>query len=139
MQIFTGRYNVSLDSKGRLAIPAKLRQVATADGSEEFFVSTGTNQNLSLFSESGFKDKAILMKSSKPIDSDEEDLWKRRMFASTAQVKPDKQGRILIPPKLREYAGIEGEAIVIGVGEKMEIWREDVFDEYLRQAESAKK
>lgn len=138
MQIFTGRYNVSLDGKGRLAIPAKLRQIATADGSEELFVTVGTHKNLELLSMSGFQNKSSLYRSSKAIEEEDELLAKREFFSSTTLVKPDKQGRILVPPQLREHAGIDGEAIVMGIGDKMEIWNEEEYEKYRREARKAK-
>jgi len=135
MQFFTGRYTVSLDSTGRIAIPAKLRQVALAQGSEKFFVSPGSNKNLCIYSEPGFEEKANLMKSRKPYESEREMYQRRKLFNDTEQCIPDKQGRIMIPPDLRKRAGLDGEVIVTGSGEFMEVWRVDRYEEYVKEQE----
>ena len=135
MQVFTGQHSVTLDSKGRIAIPAKMRQVAADQGSEKFYVTKGSHKNLDLYSEPGFEVKASLMKSHKAIETEREIYLRRKLFSNTEQCVPDKQGRILIAPHLRDYAGLDGEIIVTGVGESMEIWQKDAYDEYLRKQE----
>jgi MraZ protein len=105
-------------------------------GSEKFFVSEGSDKNLDLYSEPGFMEKVKLMKSRKAIESPRETYLRRKLNSTTELCVPDKQGRILIPPRLREYAGIEGEALVTGAGENMEIWREDIYERYMIDQEA---
>ncbi len=135
MQFFTGRYSLSLDNKGRIAIPAKMRQVAADQGSERFYVTIGSHKNLDLYSEPGFIEKADLMKSRKAIETEREIYLRRKLFGNTEQCVPDKQGRIVIPPHLREHAGLDGEVLVSGAGDHLEIWQKATYEAYIRKQE----
>lgn len=61
----------------------------------------------------------------------------RMLFANACDCEPDKQGRILIPASLREYAGIGGEAMLIGMGNRIELWGVEKWDKHCREAEAA--
>lgn len=110
----TGQYQHSMDSKGRLFIPAKLRE----ELGDTFYVTMGIDRCLSVYSEdswSRFTDKFESLPYSRTRAM-------RPLFANAAKCEPDAQGRILLPGKLREYAGITKDVVVIGVSNRAEIW-----------------
>jgi len=110
----TGQYQHSIDSKGRLFIPAKLRE----ELGETFYVTMGIDRCLSVYSEESwgkFTEKFESLPYTKTRAM-------RPLFANAAKCEPDAQGRILLPAKLREYAELEKDVVVIGVSNRAEIW-----------------
>ena len=110
----TGHYAHTIDAKGRLFIPAKLRE----ELGSTFHVTVGQNHCLSVYSDeswAAFMDKLRTMNYS-------EVKRLRAMFALTADCEPDGQGRILIPQSLRDYAGIQKDVVVAGIQRRAEIW-----------------
>lgn len=129
---FTGRYTVSVDDKGRIAIPAKMRSAAAALGSEKFHVRSGFDGCLDLLSESEYNSISEKMSTDKPLDDEKQRFLKRFMYPNSGEGVPDGQGRIAIPKHLLEFAGITDKCLVIGVGDKIEVWNEERFDSYQR-------
>jgi MraZ protein len=117
----TGQYQHNIDAKGRLFIPAKLRE----ELGETFYVTMGIDRCLSVYSDDSwakFTEKFDSMPYSKTRAM-------RPLFANAAKCEPDTQGRILIPAKLREYAGLEKDVVVIGVSNRAEIWNAAAWNE----------
>lgn len=110
----TGQYAHTIDAKGRLFIPAKLREELGGT----FHVTAGQDHCLSVFSDEGWSTK---MDQLKGVDYSKVKSL-RALFALTADCEPDAQGRILLPAKLRQYAGLEKEVVVIGSFDRVEIW-----------------
>ncbi len=109
-----GRYDHAVDPKGRLFVPAKLRP----ELGEAFYITLGLDRCLSVYTEAGWNE--ILEKFRKlPVSAAPK---MRLLFANAAKCEPDKQGRFLLPVKLRQYAGIEHEVTFIGQGDRAEIW-----------------
>lgn len=110
----TGQYQHSIDSKGRLFIPAKLRE----ELGETFYVTMGMDGCLSVYSEASwarFTEKFESLPYTKTKSM-------RVLFANAAKCEPDAQGRILLPAKLRSYAQLTKDVVVIGVSNRAEIW-----------------
>ena len=110
----TGQYQHTIDAKGRLFIPAKLRE----ELGETFYVTMGTDRCLSVYSDASwarFTEKFDSLPYSKTKAM-------RPLFANAAKCEPDSQGRILIPQKLRAYADLQKDVVVIGVSNRAEIW-----------------
>ena len=110
----TGQYQHSIDAKGRLFIPAKLRE----ELGETFYVTMGMDSCLSVYSDASWarfteKFESLPYTKTKAM---------RPLFANAAKCELDAQGRILIPQKLREYAGLVKDVAVIGVSNRAEIW-----------------
>ena len=110
----TGQYAHNIDAKGRLFIPAKLRE----ELGEKFHVTIGQDHCLSVFSEATWK-KIHDKLEDKPYS---ETKRLRTMFANAADCEPDAQGRILLSAALRKYAGLTKEVTVIGSFDRVEIW-----------------
>lgn len=109
-----GKYKHSVDPKGRLFVPSKLRE----ELGEAFYVTLGLDHCLSVYTESGWQ--AILDKyNALPISQARK---MRFLFANAAKCEPDSQGRILLPQKLRAYAGLDKDVVIIGVSNRAEIW-----------------
>ena len=125
----TGEYQHSLDSKGRLFMPAKLRE----ELGQTFHVTIGLDHCLSIYSDESwadFTDKVRVLPYSKAKAL-------RPLFANAVDCEPDGQGRILIPTKLREYANLQKEVVVIGSFDRAEIWNAQRWAELEEEAFSS--
>ena len=122
--MFLGQYRHAIDNKGRLTIPARFRD-ELADGA---YLTQGFDRNLRLVTEDAFKavfEKLSIMKTTDPVARD----LRRLIFATASQVDLDSVGRVLIPQFLRDVAGLDGEAVIVGVGEAVEIWSPEEWDQ----------
>ena len=113
----TGQYAHTIDAKGRLFIPAKLRQ----ELGDTFHVTVGQDHCLSVYSDESW---AAFMDKLKGMSYNEVKRL-RGLFAYGADCEPDGQGRILLPAKLREYADLEKDVVIIGSFDRVEIWNAD--------------
>ena len=105
-------YNHTLDTKGRLIIPAKFRETLG-----EEFVYANDDWN-------AFEQKLTSL----PLINKEARQFARFFLAGAATVEVDKQGRILLPAHLREFAGLEKDVVLVGVGSRVEIWSKDKWE-----------
>ena len=117
-----GEYRHSLDPKGRVNFPAKLRE----DLGDSFIICKGLDNCLYVYRMSEW-DK--LVEKTSVLPSSKARTIQRFFFASAVCCEPDKQGRVLIPQTLRDYAGLTGEIAVIGVSTRAEIWDSARWDE----------
>ena len=116
----TGKYRHGLDAKGRLAIPAKLREELGA----AFYVTIGLSHSLLVLPEAGWA--AIVEKKRAMPMAEAQKL--RFFFANALRCEPDKQGRILLPQELRSYANLTENVVIVGFGDKAEIWDQAAYD-----------
>ena len=122
--MFMGEYNHSIDAKGRLIIPSKFRDML----GDEFVVTKGLEGCLFVFEKYEFE--SFMDKLNEKSDLEAKVRKIKRFFISGAQeMVPDKQGRMLVPPTLREYAGLEKEVVFAGVGGHIEIWDKSKWDD----------
>ena len=122
--MFLGQYRHSLDSKGRLTIPARFRGLLAAGA----FLTQGFDRNLRLLTEPAFEAVYAQVNQLSMTDPTTRQL-RRLIFATATQVEIDRIGRVLIPQFLRDMAGLEAEAVIVGVGEAIEIWSPAAWDE----------
>lgn len=115
--MFLGRFSHNLDAKGRLAIPAKFRG-SLADG---LVVTRGIDRCLSVYPMAAWQTLAERVSALSISDPDARQ-FKRMVFAEAMDEELDAQGRIVLPPELRRYAGIDREAVVVGMNTYVEIW-----------------
>lgn len=129
-EMFMGEYRHSLDTKGRLIVPAKFR-----DGLGEAFVITrGLDNCLFVYPQEEWK--ALEEKVKKlPLAKSEARAFVRFLFSGASECEVDKQGRISLPTLLRDYARIDKEVVVIGVSNRVEIWSKENWETYINQAE----
>ncbi len=119
-----GQYEHTVDAKGRMNFPAKLRDKL----SEHFVISkTMGSKSLTVYTVESWKAIVECLKD-KPADMA---LPIRRfIFGNAFEGELDKTGRMPIPQKLREYAGIVDEVVVVGMGDRAEIWDKKTWEEY---------
>ncbi len=115
--MFLGQYEHTIDTKSRLTIPAKFR----SDLASGTVVTRGIDRCLFLFPMAEFETLAARIREL-PITQEQAREFRRQMFADASAEIPDKQGRIILPPYLREYAGIDTQATLIGLDTYIEIW-----------------
>ena len=125
--MFTGEYRHSVDDKGRLAVPAKFR-AQLAGGA---FVSRWLDDCLAIHTRAGWESLADKV-SGLPITDQSSRLFQRFIFAGAVEADVDRQGRILLPAYLREGAGLDSEAVVVGSRDHAEIWAPGRWDTYRR-------
>jgi MraZ protein len=115
--MFLGEFVHTLDSKGRLTVPAKFR----ADLDTSLVVTRWMDRCLAMFPMAEWERLAAQV-SDLPMTDRGARALKRFLFSSASHVSPDNQGRVLIPPRLREYAGLEDDVVVAGLNNYIEIW-----------------
>ncbi len=130
--MFRGRSAHSLDSKGRIIIPARFREVLKARYDDGLVV---TNLHRCLVAYPFEEWRLIENKAASLSDIDENVKAFLRIFISGAVECPlDRQGRVLIPPSLREYASLEKEVILAGMLKNFEIWDKALWDEEIKKS-----
>ncbi len=123
--MFMGEYQHSIDAKGRLIIPSKFRQ----ELGENFVVTKGLDRCLFVYPWNEWNTLEKKLKSL-PFTKADARAFVRFFFSGAAESEIDKQGRILIPSVLREYAKLEKDVIIIGVSTRVEIWSSALWKEY---------
>lgn len=131
--MFRGRYSHTLDSKGRVSIPAPFREVLSS-AYEETLVITNFDHCLVAFPlqewasvEARTKDLSMLQKDVR--------AFIRYFYSGAVESKLDRQGRVLIPQSLREFAGIDKEVMLVGAVNRIEIWSKEAWEEFIRKSE----
>ena len=120
--MFLGQYSHNLDSKGRLTVPARFRNLM-ADGA---YITQGFERNLMVLTAVTFQQVCERVNGKSITDPNARQL-KRLLFATADRVELDRSGRILIPQFLREVVQLDGEAVVVGVGNYVEIWSPEAW------------
>ena len=124
--MFMGEYNHTIDAKGRVIVPSKFRETL----GDEFVVTKGLDGCLFVYDHqewAAFEEKLKAL----PITNKDARAFVRLFLAGAASVEVDKQGRILIPFVLREFAGLDKEVVLAGVGRRIEIWNKVRWEETL--------
>lgn len=125
-RMFLGEFNHAIDDKGRLTIPARYR----ADLEAGAVVTRGYDQCLFVYTSESFQKFTDRAQTLSPTDPENRALL-RFAFSGASEAVPDKQGRILIPEFLREYARLEGECVIVGIGQYIEVWSKAGWAEQL--------
>lgn len=120
--MFMGEYNHTIDTKGRIIVPAKFRETL----GEEFVVTLGLDGCLFVYPDEEWQNFVSELKNLP--GSKEARQLQRYFMAGAASCEVDKQGRILIPSKLRQQAGLEKEVVFVGVLSKIEIWSKERWE-----------
>lgn len=121
--MFMNQYNHTVDAKGRLIIPSKFRDVL----GDEFVVTKGLDGCLFVYANEDWNSFAEKLTALPIIDDDVRD-FARFFLAGATSVEVDKQGRILLPSNLREFAGLDKDVVLAGVGSRIEIWDKEAWD-----------
>ena len=128
--MFLGEYQHSLDSKGRIIVPSKFREELGIS----FIATKGLDNCLFLYPMDEWKTIEEKLRSL-PFTRADVRSFARFFFSGASELEIDKQGRILLPSNLRDYAMIEKELVIIGVGSRVEIWANEKWAQYNQTAE----
>ncbi len=146
MNLLVNNHDCSIDAKNRLMIPAEFRrEVEKAAGSPRWYVVLHVNNRLVLMPEDHF-DQWVNSLPHSPLPGDEEIEFRRSLFRRVQRMEPDKQGRVVLPERLLNRAGLGREVTLVGQGDQAEIYDrnrlqaedgDDRFDELYRKRSQA--
>jgi len=123
--MFMGEYSHTIDVKGRLIIPARFREGL----GDRFVVTKGLDNCLFVYPQDEWGALEQKLKSL-PFTRADARAFVRFFFSGASECEVDKQGRILIPANLREYAQLSKDVVVLGVSSRVEIWSKEQWDQY---------
>ena len=129
--MFRGEYEHTIDAKGRIIIPAKLRDAL----GEQFIVTKGLDGCLFVYPMEQwaiFEEKLQALPLNQPSDRS----FARFFFSGATECELDKQGRIMLPPNLREYGNLTKEVMITGAGNRLEIWNKSVREAYIAESQT---
>jgi MraZ protein len=140
--VFLGTFNPRVDDKGRLIVPARFREEAVrVDGTERLVIAKGQEHCLTVWPAVAFAQAAERLRGAAAAGSLTSARsvrdYLRVLYAGASEQTFDAQGRVTLPPALREYAGLTREVAVVGVDTYFELWDSAAWDRYLEQQEPA--
>lgn len=128
--MYIGEYIHSIDTKGRVIMPQKFREQL----GPVFYITRGIDGCLFVYDETEWKAMYDKMKDLK-LTSKKAREFSRFLYAPAREVEVDKQGRVIIPQNLREYADIKKDVAITGVASRIEIWSKERYDQYNSEKE----
>src|SRR5438552_15136404 len=128
--MFLGQFDHTIDAKGRMAVPARFRGQLEKGA----VISKGMGTCLSVYTMQRWEEKSAELVEGKT--NEELRDFERRIYPSASEVDLDGQGRLMIPVKLREYAGLKSEVTVAGVRDHVEIWDRAIWQEYQQRLDA---
>ncbi len=133
--MFIGSFKYSIDSKGRVSIPAKMRKFVDPKSNDAFVMTRGTNKCIDVYPmnlwEELVQSKLNQLNSFEPKDA----MFLRMFLQQAAEDKLDTQSRLLIPKNLIDYAEISKEVLILGNIKKIELWNPQNYEDYLNTSE----
>jgi len=130
--LFRGQYTYSVDAKGRVSIPAKLRKHINVEANDTFVMTKGTAVCIDVYpldQWQQFEQTLLDLNTFIPLNA----KFVRMSLQYATEDTLDTQSRILIPQNLLQYAKIDKEVLILGALKKIELWNPEVYDEYLKQ------
>jgi len=127
--MFLGEHVYTLDSKGRLTLPAKYRD----DLAPGVVITRGLDRCLFVFRLEDWKRFTMILGEQLPFTNSEARKFSRFLFSGAVDAIPDKQGRVLIPQYLRDHAELDGEVIIIGTNNRLEVWKPERWQQTLSE------
>jgi MraZ protein len=134
--MFYGEYEHGIDKKGRLIIPSKFRESFKEYDIGKLYITRGLDKCLFLFTENEWKSQESKFKSISFTKS-ESRKFNRLYFSGATDIECDKQGRVLIPKYLKDFAGIKKDVMIIGVSNRIEIWSKEAWQEYYNSSKES--
>lgn len=128
-EMFMGEYQHSIDTKGRIIMPARFRD----ELGEQFVVTKGLDNSLFVYAMEEWRRLEEKLRKL-PFTKADARAFARFFFSGAAETGLDKQGRFLLPQLLREHAKINKEVVIIGVSSRIEVWSKEVWEDYSIQA-----
>ena len=132
MSFFNSEYDCKLDAKGRLALPAKVKAALPEMAGNELVLRRGFEPCLVLYPMMEYKKIYGRVKSLSEFN-EEYRKFQRSFFRGNVDVELDGAGRLLIPKRMMEFANLEKEVVLVGLGNRLEIWNPGQYEDYLIQ------
>ena len=132
MAFFTSEYTCKLDAKGRLVLPARMKASLPNIASEELFMREGFEPCLELYPLVEYKKIYSKIAGLNEFNAEYRKL-QRNFFRGSTTVELDASGRLLVPKTMLQYAQLNKDVIVVGMGNRMEIWNPDMYEKYIIQ------
>ena len=127
--VFLGEYEVTLDAKGRFLLPVGIKKQLPEDASEKFVIARGFEKCLTLYPKKNWD--PIMAELIKVNDYKAENREFLRYFTmGAAEMELDTAGRLLLPPNLKAYAGLEKDVVLVSVINKIEIWDKSKYQQF---------
>ncbi len=136
MAYLSGEYECKLDAKGRMVLPSRIKSALPDTEVPKIFIKRGFEACLVLYPELEWK-KVYSRVAGLSEFNEEQRNFQRVFFSGSAELELDSSGRFLIPKLMLKYAHIANDAVVIGVGNRVEIWNPDKYNEYLAKDQDA--
>ncbi len=130
--MFYGEHDHTIDRKGRLIIPSRFREVMKEHFVERFVVTRGLDKCLFLFPEDEWKAQENRFRALS-FTKQEARHFNRFYFSGAVELTADRQGRVLIPQYLKEFAGIKRDVMLVGISNRIEIWDKDQWKSFYDQ------
>jgi MraZ protein len=130
MAFFTSEYRGKLDAKGRLVLPAKMKGNLPEAASSELFMREGFEPCLELYPLIEYKKIYSKIAGLNEFNAEYRKL-QRNFFRGSTTVELDSAGRLLIPKSMLQYANLDKEIVVVGMGNRMEIWNPEEYEKFL--------
>ncbi|MBN3039274.1 MAG: division/cell wall cluster transcriptional repressor MraZ [Candidatus Omnitrophica bacterium] len=134
--MFYGEFEHSLDRKGRLILPAKFRETIKENYIERLYITRGLDRCLFVFTEEEWKLQEQKFKSLS-FTKTEARKFNRLYFSGASEIIPDRQGRVLLPKYLKDYAAIEKQTVIVGVANRIEIWSQKLWKEFYEKTQGS--
>ena len=131
MSTFLGSYTYTLDDKGRVSLPAPFRRGLE---DQRFVLLQVYEPSLALYPETAWRDVEERLRNLLRNDPDARS-WVMQLLANAVEVSPDSQGRILVPARLQEAAGLEGQVTMVGMIDRVDLWSPGDFQETVEARE----
>lgn len=125
--MFKGSFQFTIDAKGRVSIPSRFREILTERYEEKLVVTNDLDNCLVAFP---FEEWSLIEQKIRDLPSSAPDVkaFMRFIYSRATECELDRQGRVLIPPPLREYAQLKRDVVIVGMGHKMEIWDPSLWE-----------
>lgn len=130
MSLFTSEYECKMDAKGRVALPSKVKSKLPEMSGNQLVLSYGFEPCLDLFTLIEWKKQSSQVASKNPFDEESRKL-QRNFFRRNTELELDGAGRLLIPKLMAQYAKLEKDIIIVGVGHKLELWNPSVYENFI--------
>ena len=130
MSSFKGSYSYSVDNKGRINIPSKLRKYVSPDANDTFIITRGYEKCLFVYPQDEWNRLEASIRLLSPTNPKHR-YFTRTLLERATESQLDGQSRITIPRELLRFAAIENEVLILGVLERIEVWNPKLYQEYL--------
>lgn len=130
MSSFKGRFSYSIDNKGRIALPAKLRKSVSPEANESFVLTRGFEQCLFVYPQDEWNKLEESIRGLSPSNPQHR-FFVRTLLQWATDAQLDSQARLSVPQELLKFAGLDNEVLIVGVLERVEIWNPKTYEDYM--------